>query len=287
VNGHWNERCNVEEAQAVADAAAELMRTCPQLSLGIVSMNQPQRDLIEAELDLRYARDSALSDYQARWEDRQEDPFVKNLENVQGDERDVILISLGWGPTRQGAMHQRFSPVSRREDGHRRLNVLFTRARRRMIVFSSFDSEQITIGENTPPGVRILREYLAYARDGQLWRGSVDDRPADSPFELAVASALRARGHIVETQVGVAGYRIDLAIRHPSETMRFVCGIECDGAAYHSAKSARDRDRLRQEALERLGWRILRVWSTDWFRDAAGQAERLSDAIARLSTPPP
>jgi len=283
VHGTWNERCNAGQAQAVADAAAEMMRRFPDLSLGIVAMNQPQRDLIEAELDLRVAQDSRLRTYRDRWDNRHEDPFVKNLENVQGDERDVILISLGWGPTREGAMYQRFFPISRREDGHRRLNVLFTRARRKIIVFSSFDPEQIVVGENTSPGVRILREYLAYARDGQLWRGSVEGLPPESPFEQAVASALRARGHRVETQVGVAGYRIDLAIRHPIETMRFVCGIECDGATYHRAWSARDRDRLRQEALERLG----RVWSTDWFRDAAGQAERLSSKIARLTAARP
>jgi very-short-patch-repair endonuclease len=205
---------------------------------------------------------------------------VKNLENVQGDERDVIFVSLGWGRTPEGALHQRFYPVNRRGDGHRRLNVLFTRAKRKIVLFSSLEAEDILVDPGrTAPGVRILREYLAYARDGRLERGKVEDGEADSPFETSVANALRALGHDVALQVGVAGYRIDLAARHPAEPARFVLGIECDGATYHSAKSARDRDRLRQEALERLGWKLVRVWSTDWFRDPFAQAERLSNGI--------
>jgi very-short-patch-repair endonuclease len=286
VRGFWRERINQEEAQTVVGAAADFMRHYPKLSLGIVAMNQPQRELIQAELDLLIAGDSALARYVEHWEERLESLFVKNLENVQGDERDVIFISLGWGPTPEGALHQRFYPVNRRQDGHRRLNVLFTRAKRKIVLFSSLDAENILIDpERSAPGVRILRDYLTYARDGRLEKGTEDDGEADSPFETSVANALRALGHNVALQVGVAGYRVDLAVRHPVEPARFVLGIECDGAAYHSAKSARDRDRLRQEALERLGWTLVRVWSTDWFRDPFAQAQRLSSAInVALST---
>lgn len=280
VNGGWRERINEEEAKAVALAAADFMRRHPNLSLGIVTMNQPQRDLIRTEINALVAGDAKLVEYLEKWEEALEDPFVKNLENVQGDERDVIFISLGWGRGPQGALHQRFFPINRRDDGHRRLNVLFTRAKRKIVLFTSLQAEDILVSETSAPGVRVLREYLAYARDGRLERGSSTEEEADSPFETSVAAALRAIGHNVALQVGVAGYRIDLAVRHPHEPDRFVLGIECDGATYHGAKSARDRDRLRQETLERLGWKLVRVWSTDWFRDPASQTARLSREIS-------
>lgn len=287
VNGSWRERINEEEAKLVAASAASFMQRHPNLSLGIVAMNQPQRDLIRAEIDALVAHNVKLVEYMERWEEALEEPFVKNLENVQGDERDVIFISLGWGRTPQGALHQRFYPVNRRDDGHRRLNVLFTRAKRKIVLFTSLHAEDILVSETSAPGVRVLRDYLAYARDGRLERGNVRDEEADSPFETSVAGALRALGHDVALQVGVAGYRIDIAVRHPEEPDRFVLGIECDGATYHRAKSARDRDRLRQEALERLGWRLTRVWSTDWFHDPISQTKRLSREISAALTQQP
>ena len=281
VSGRRHERVNVEEAKIVAHAAAAFMREHKDLSFGIVAMNQPQRDEIQREIEQLTAGDAGANDYNEYWEERHEPPFVKNLENVQGDERDVIFISLGWGRTPEGAMHQRFSPVNR-EDGHRRLNVLLTRAKRKILLFSSLKPEDIVVDlSKTARGVRVLRDYLVYAIDGRLEGGHVVVRDADSPFETSVANALKARGHEVEMQVGVAGYRVDLAVRHPEHPSHFVLGIECDGATYHRAKSARDRDRLRQEALEQLRWRLTRVWSTDWFRDPGGQAERLSEEIRK------
>ena len=161
------------------------------------------------------------------------------------------------------------------------MNVLFTRAKRKIVLFSSIEPEDILIdAEKTARGVRILRDYLVYARDGRLERGTPTGATEESPFEESVANALRHRGHNVALQVGVSGYRIDIAIRHPQMPDHFVLGIECDGATYHSARSARDRDRLRQEALERMGWRLARVWSTDWFRDPNAQANKLSEEIA-------
>ena len=282
VGGIWRERTNDEEAKAVATAAVAFMRNHPTLSLGIVAMNQPQHERIRERIETLISSDIAARKYVDDWEKRFEEFFVKNLENVQGHERDVIFISLGWGRTPEGALHQRFYPVNRREDGHRRLNVLFTRAKRKIVLFSSIEPEEILVDpEKASPGVRILQKYLSYARDGRLENGIDDGGTADSPFETSVASALRALGHDVALQVGVAGYRVDIAVRHPSQPARFVLGIECDGATYHSAKSARDRDRLRQEALLRLGWKLIRVWSTDWFRDPATQAKRLSTEIER------
>ena len=288
VNGRWRDRVNVEEAKTVADVVADFMRQHDELSYGVVTMNQPQRELIEAEIELRAANNGKIGAYRERWDDQLEPPFVKNLENVQGDERDVIFISLGWGRTPEGAMHQRFFPINRREDGHRRLNVLFTRAKRKVVLFSSLRPEDIVVDpERTARGVQVLRNYLLYARDGQLGGEVSGSAEAENPFELSVANALRAHGHRVVPQLGVAGYRIDIAVEHPGMPSRYVLGIECDGAQYNSAKSARDRDRLRQEALERLGWRVTRVWSTDLFHDQGGQTARLcleiEDAIRSLN----
>jgi very-short-patch-repair endonuclease len=280
IDGTWRARTNLEEARALSQAVLSFMRHYPKLSLGVVAMNQPQRELIQAEIDVLAATDPRAASYREQWEANLEPPFVKNLENVQGDERDVIFISLGWGRTLEGAFHQRFFPINRRDDGHRRLNVLFTRARRKLVIFSSLQPENIVVDPaKTARGVQVLRSYLLFARDGRLEAGLSSGRCADSPFEEAVAEALRVRGHNVELQIGVAGYFIDIGVRHPTKSANFILGIECDGATYHSAKSSRDRDRLRQDALERLGWRLVRVWSTDWFQNHGAEVDRLSAAI--------
>jgi very-short-patch-repair endonuclease len=274
--GGAGNRVNVEEARAIVDSVAALVRRAPDRSIGVVTMNQAQMELVQRELDLKAHGDAALTEYLREWEERtdpREPLFVKNLENVQGDERDLILVSLGYGRTPEGTLYQRFVPIQRAADGHRRLNVLFTRARSKLIVFASIRPEEIQ-AEGKARGVQVLRDYLIYARDGRLETGVAGGEP-ESPFEDAVRRVLVARGYDVACQVGVQGYRIDLAVRHPQERTRFVLGIECDGATYHRARSARDRDRLRQENLERLGWRITRIWSTDWFRDPSAASRRL------------
>jgi very-short-patch-repair endonuclease len=209
--------------------------------------------------------------------------FVKNLENVQGDERDVIFVSTTFGkPAGSTSVRQNFGPINR-PDGWRRLNVLFTRARKRLDLFTSMLPTDVQADEKVSLGRRALREYLEYAKTGVLQnvRGSATDREADSDFEVAVADTLRQEGYEVEPQVGVAGYFIDLGVRHSERKSEFIAGIECDGVTYHSSLSARDRDRIRQEVLESLGWqgRIIRVWSTDWFADPRGQTQRLLDFL--------
>jgi very-short-patch-repair endonuclease len=289
VMGTWQDRRNAEEARAVCAAARRIMHTEPNRSLAIVAMNAPQKELIEQEFEALTDTDEFCRAYRDMWDEEQEPFVVKNLENVQGDERDIILISLGWGRSPDASRpHQRFYPVNR-AGGERRLNVLITRARRRLEVFASLRAEDVVVGENTPKGVRVLRDFLAYARDGRLERGTITGGDHESDFEESVASALRTRGHQVVAQVGVANYRIDLAVRDPRAPDRFMVGIECDGAMYHSARSARDRDRLRQKVLEDLGWRLLRVWSTDWYRAREVEAERLHANILQLvaTAPPP
>jgi very-short-patch-repair endonuclease len=210
---------------------------------------------------------------------------VKNLENVQGDERDTIFISTVFGDDESGNFYQRFGPINS-VVGHRRLNVLFTRAKHQLVLFSSLPTEKIKPSETTHWGVRALKEYLDFARTGRLEQGIVTGKTEDSPFEVAVRRALESAGFTCEPQVGVAGFFVDLGVRHPRYPDHFMAGIECDGAAYHSSRSARDRDRLRQTVLENLGWRIYRIWSTDWFADPHAQLDKLIAHLQLLKATP-
>jgi transcription elongation GreA/GreB family factor/DNA polymerase III delta prime subunit len=282
VDGHYADRNNPAEAQAIAEWAVEFMRNRPKKSLGLVAVNQLQRDLIYDEMERWFGQDGAAEDYRSRWENTLAPFFVKNLENVQGDERDVIAISTVYGPNADGRVMQNFGPISQR-NGHRRLNVLFTRAREQVVLFSSLRPEDIQIRETTGRGPRILKNYLDYALTGRLDPGRTTRRAPDSDFEVAVANRLEALGYEVVPQVGVAGFYIDLAIRHPDFPGIFLLGVECDGATYHSAKSARDRDRLREEVLKGLNWKLYRIWSTDWFRNPERETERLRIYIEQLA----
>jgi very-short-patch-repair endonuclease len=206
---------------------------------------------------------------------------VKNLENVQGDERDTIFVGVTYGPNERGTLAQNFGPINA-TGGERRLNVLFTRAKFRLDVFCSFDPTMLRITESSPRGLCVLRDYLRFAREKNLETGRFTTREPQSDFEVEVSRALRAHGYEVHPQVGVAGYYLDLAVVDANRPGRYILGIECDGATYHSARSARDRDRLRQEVLQRLGWQIHRIWSTDWFRDPRGETGRLVRRIEAL-----
>jgi very-short-patch-repair endonuclease len=203
--------------------------------------------------------------------------FVKNLETVQGDERDVIFISIGYARTAEGYWANSFGPVNR-AGGERRLNVLFSRARIRCEVFTAIRSEDINV-ETGGTGVLALKTFLSYAEHGHLDVPFATGRASDSPFEEEVVSALQKRGYTVHTQVGSAAFFLDLAVVDPDSPGRYLLGVECDGAAYHSARSARDRDRLRQAVLESLGWRIHRIWSTAWFRAPEKEMKALESAI--------
>lgn len=282
VDGICKARSNLAEVAAVCDAAVAHMRQHPGRSLGIATMNQVQRDLIAQEMDRRATLHPEVEDYRERWSATLERFFVKNLENVQGDERDVILVSTVFGPSEPGGrVRQMFGPINGRT-GHRRLNVLFTRAKQRVHLFTSMAPDDVLAGPDSPRGAQVLKAYLAYAATGQLDAGTVTGPDATSDFEVFVRDRLRSAGYAVVPRVGVAGFRIDLAVRDPDVPGRFLLGIECDGAAYHATRSARDRNILRQEMLEGLGWTIHRVWSTDWFRDPAGQTRALITSIEGL-----
>jgi hypothetical protein len=286
VEGRYKTGINPPEASAMVEAALEFMRTQPDRSLGIVTLNQKQRDLIQEEMNNALAHDPKAAEYVDRWlqkNDGLEEFFIKNLENVQGDERDAIFIGTVYGPeTPGGPVMQRFGPINGIA-GKRRLNVLFSRAKRKIVTFSSMTAANISADENGNVGAHMLKRWLEYSATGVIHAGQQTEREPDSDFEVYVIDQLKAMGCIPVPQVGVAGYFIDIGVKHPSWPHGFILAVECDGAAYHSSRSARDRDRLRQEVLEGLGWSFHRIWSTDWFNDAAKEGARLRAAVeARL-----
>ena len=270
---------NRNEAAIVVENIVQHFYHHSDASLGVAAFNKRQAEEIQLLLDRARSEDPVL-DKRISESHLEEPLFVKNLENVQGDERDVIFISTTYGPESAGApVHQRFGPINS-ELGWRRLNVIATRAKQRVEVFTSMRPGDIRIGEGTRKGARALRDYLEYAETGKVSdRGRPTGRDYDSEFEEAVANLLREMGFESDPQVGVAGFFIDLGVIHPDRPGEYLMGIECDGAAYHSAKSARDRDRLRQEILERKGWYIHRIWSTSWFHTRSNEIERLRQVL--------
>ncbi len=255
------------------------------MSLGVGTFSVAQRDAILDEVELLWRQHPELA---AFFDANAPEPFfVKNLESIQGDERDVVFISVGYGPDADGFVAMGFGPLSA-QDGERRLNVLISRARRNCEVFSSISAADIDLARTESLGVRVLKTFLQYAETGQLARSMVPQRAIDSDFEEDVGMALTAVGYNVEHQVGVAGFFVDLAIKDPDRTGRYLLGIECDGATYHSSRSARDRDRLREQVLRDRGWRIHRIWSTDWYRRRHEELQRTIGAIeaARSSGAP-
>lgn len=286
--GRFVSRRNVEEAIEVANVVAKQLIEHPDESVGVVAMSAEQSDEIERQLEQLVKDNPRLQQAYEHNRTLDETLFVKNLENVQGDERDVIIISMTYGPETVGAssMHQRFGPINNNV-GWRRLNVLFTRSKKRMHICSSMDSGHVRTSENSSRGVVALKAFLEYCETGHLQHYTHTGKAADSDFEIAVMDALASHGYECEPQLGVTGYFLDIAVKDPGMPGRFLMGVECDGASYHSAKSTRDRDRLRQDILENLGWKIRRIWSTDWFKNPQAQLQPILQELERLRTPVP
>jgi hypothetical protein len=271
-------RDNRVEGNAIVARVTEHAYKHSDLSLGIVTFSSAQRNTITELLEMARRTDEAL-DHLLR-EGQAEDVFVKNIENVQGDERDVILISVGYGPTVAGGRlaSMSFGPVNT-DGGERRLNVLFTRARVRCEVFASFDPGDIDLSRTSSEGPRILKRFLDFAKSGQLDEKSSTGLSPDSPLEEDIMDVIRSLGFLADPQVGSAGFRLDIGVRHPDRPGEYILAVECDGATYHSALWARERDRLRQDVLENLGWRFHRIWSTDWFCNRPAEIDRLKAAL--------
>jgi len=283
--GCFVNRRNMEEANIISEAVREHFRHHPDETLGVVAMSAEQRLQIERAIETLAKEDAAFQNWLDKDSTRRESLFIKNLENVQGDERDVIFISMTYGPQEPGGkVFQRFGPINS-DVGWRRLNVLFTRSKKRMHIFSSMGSDDIVAGPTSKRGVQALRDFLAFCETGILHTTErYTGRAPDSDFEIAVMNALRDEGFECIPQVGVAGFFIDVAVVDPGNPGRYLMGIECDGATYHSAKSARDRDRLRQTILERLGWNIRRIWSTDWFKNPHGELTPIIRELHKLKS---
>ncbi len=267
---------NPIEAKAVMNAVLEHARIRPTESLGVVAMSQAQQSEIQNEAERMRAMYPELNSFCSETKDN---PFfVKNLETVQGDERDVIFISIGYGRTEDGRLYQNFGPVSS-EGGERRLNVLFTRAKKRCHVFSSIRHTDIQHDKARHRGPFLLKTFLKYAETGEMDVPIITGREPDSPFEEAVGDAIRGYGYKVDYQVGSEGFLIDLAVRDPERESGYILAIECDGARYHSSYWARERDRMRQILLEAKGWTFHRIWSTDWFHNPNAETQKVVDAI--------
>lgn len=279
-------RTNRIEAEAIIKGIEKhyLTPSKTHLSIGVVTFNQPQQALIETLLDARRRSSQALD--RAIASRSQEPLFIKNLENVQGDERDVIFFSITFGPDAAGKTTMNFGPLNG-EGGHRRLNVAISRAREAVVIYSSLMPEQIELSKVRAAGVRDLKHYLEFAIKGP--RALVEQSlptglEPDSPFERAVIRILRNHNWEVHPQVGCSGYRIDIGVVDPRAPGRYLVGIECDGRTYHSGATARDRDRLRQHILEKLGWRIHRIWSTDWWLNPEGEIKKIIERLQALLT---
>jgi len=287
VPGRYKSGVNGEEAAEMIRATLRFMREHPDRSLGVVTLNQKQRDLLLEEWEHALAKDAHAARYVEDWNERNdglERFFIKNLENVQGDERDVIFIGTVYGPEQPGGtVMQRFGPISGLA-GRRRLNVLFSRAKQQIVTFSSMTAADIKADEHANQGAFMMKRWLEYSVTGILQGGQTTGLEPDSEFEVYVINQLRSMGFEPVPQVGVSGFRIDIGVRHPSWPHGFIMGVECDGATYHSSRSARDRDRLREDVLRGLGWDLHRIWSTDWFTNPAKEAARLRSAVeARLA----
>jgi very-short-patch-repair endonuclease len=283
-------RNNQREAEAIV---AETVRRLTDSSfvasgqsIGIITLNTDQQKLINDLLDVARQKHPEIEPHFQQ--ELAEPVVVKNLETVQGDERDVIILGIGFGPTEPGAraMSMNFGPLNK-EGGWRRLNVAVTRARREMLLFTSFDASMVDLNRTSAKAVRDLKHFIEFAQHGpralaEAVHGSVGSY--DSPFEQYVAEGLRAKGWVVVPQIGVSRFRIDLGVVHPDRPGDYLVGVECDGATYHSAATARDRDKVRSGILQGLGWKLLRVWSTEWWIDREGALGRLHVAIVDMLT---
>ena len=280
ITGVAGTRSNPDEVTKVVDLVLEHAREHPHETLGVIAFGQHHANHIENALLLRL-RDIEEPDLDEFFSETNEERFfIKNIERVQGDERDVIIISVGYHKDVNGRLPYRFGPILQ-EGGERRLNVAVTRSRSRIILVSSFSHRDMDPGRSSAKGVDLLRRYLAYVASGGENLGSdVTDVPLN-PFELSIKNGLEDRGIPITPQYGVSGYRIDFACAHPDQPGRMVLAIEADGASYHSARTARDRDRLRQEVLEGKGWRFHRIWSTAWFRNKDAELDRAEAAWRR------
>jgi hypothetical protein len=272
-------RTNPKEAETVADAVIEHALRNPKQSLGVVAFSTSQMQAIQNALEIKRRKNPEVENF---FRSHVDEPFfVKNLENVQGDERDVIFISIGYGRIEDGKVPMSFGPLNN-EGGERRLNVLITRAKYRCEIFANITADDINTTATTKFGIRALKSFLYFAQHGKF---DVDqDVPVltERPFEQMVADRLTASGYTVRNKVGSEGFFIDLAVVDTEHPGRYLLGIDCDGEAYGQSKSARDRDRLRKQVLQGIGWKMYHIWSTEWYRNPEREFQRLLEFLEKV-----
>ena len=283
VDGTYSKSVNPKEAEAIV---AEIIRryrdpTLRQLSIGVVTFNVKQQDLIFNLLAKQYQKNPGLD----AWANNGEDPvFVKNLENVQGDERDVILFSIGYGPDEKGHVSMNFGPINK-AGGGKRLNVAFSRARTDMMIFTCLQSSQIKITDTSPEGLIAFRDFLKFVEGGELKQSeAVSQNPhqAQSGICDRICAALESKGYRYQTHVGHSDFQIDIAVIDPYHPDQYLLGIMLDGEQYNRTRNTRDREVSQTNVLARLGWKLTRVWSIDWWDDANRQINRLQEMLKPL-----
>ena len=297
-DARWQNRSNLKEAEYTVKLLKQILKERKESeTIGIITFNITQRDLIDDTIDRECRKDpafAAMVDAETGRVENGEDVglFVKNIETVQGDERDIIIFSVGYAKNESGRLVRNFGWLGQ-EGGENRLNVAVSRSKKKVHVVMSFDPEDLDVSGSKNDGPKLLKSYLQYscavssgdtaAAESLLTSfgdtGAAGDLQFDSDFENQVYDALSARGLQVDTQVGVGGYRIDLAVRKDG---KYVLGIECDGKLYHSSSSARERDFHRQNYLESRGWRIHRIWSTKWWKNPEGEIDRICAIVNAL-----
>jgi len=301
VDGRWINQCNEVEAIEVVSHLKEIMISQPDKTVGIITFNAKQQSKILDMIEKTAADDQAFNAVynQVMAKELDERLFVKNIENVQGDERDIIIFSIGYAKNEEGKVYNRFGMLNQ-QGGENRLNVAVSRAKEGIVVVSSIEPEELNVANTAQIGPKLLKSYLKYVRAvshthkeqiqaviqeiGENVHTHVKEHDLhfDSPFEEQVYKQLRDLGYEVATQVGMSGYRIDLAIVHPKDSSKYILGIECDGAMYHSSANAKERDLYRQRFLENRGWTIERIWSRNWWKDPAKEIERIDQTIRQL-----
>jgi very-short-patch-repair endonuclease len=301
VEGRWINQSNELEAIEVVAVLKDLLINQPGKSVGIITFNSKQQTKIMDMIDKTAGEDEEFNAayQQVMAQELDERVFVKNIENVQGDERDIILFSIGYAKNEEGKMYNRFGLLNQK-GGENRLNVAVTRAKEGVIVVTSIEPEELNVTNTAEMGPKLFKSYLKYSKavaNTQL--ESIDaviheinenvnthvksqELHFDSPFEEQVYKQLRNLGYEVTTQVGMSGYRIDMAIVHPNDSSRYILGVECDGAMYHSSQNAKERDVYRQKFLESRGWTIERIWSRNWWKSPGSEIERIHERVKEL-----
>ena len=279
---YYHSGLNQPEVNKVIDTLKYLITEDPMKTILIASINRKQASQIQIAIDELRNRDKVVNDYITTHKGELEELKVMNLETIQGEERDIVIISTVYGPGENGVVSNLFGDLVR-VGGERRLNVLLTRAKEKVFLVTSLKSTDVRVKPDEVTGKRYLKDYLTFAETGIISDTLVrQSGEPENDFEEAIMNAIKEKGYLVDAQVGCKNYRIDLAIKDPRDQSRYLLAVECDGATYHSGYSARVHDRLRQQVLEGLGWNVFRIWSTDWWRSPEQELQLLDSRIKEL-----